>query len=117
MEMNMAIRSATKTGLGLVVCTACILGANAVLAGEVGGHGNPVPGAENGRSECSYSGQQDEIDSNEGVFKSTRTQSWGQLFNVIRLAVIMSGWAPGAKYPFPLNEELASCNPNASSAG
>lgn len=115
--MNMTKKTSTKTRLGLTISAACILGTGAALAGEIGGNRQPVPGAENGRSECAYSGQQDVLDSNEGVFKSTRTQSWGQLYNAIRLAVLMSGWSPGSKYPFPLNEELASCNPNASSGG
>ena len=96
-----------KNRLSLVVCMASmlLLGANASFAGEVDGKGNPIPGGEKGRSECSYSGQQDD-DSNEGVFKSDRTQSWGQLFNDIRLFFISQGWTPGKAGP------VGSCNPN-----
>ena len=100
----MTFGPAKKTRLGLVVCAALILGANAALAGEVDGQGNPVPGGDNGRSECSFSGQQDD-GTNEGVFKSDRTQSWGQLFNAIRLALIAQGFTPGVKGG-------AACNPN-----
>lgn len=64
---------------------------------------------QKGRSECSFSGQQDD-DSNEGVFKSDRTQSWGQLFNEIRLMLIKSGFTPGSKFGLP---GLGSCNTNA----
>lgn len=93
--------------LGLIVCMASVLflGANAGFAGEVDGKGNPVPGGEKGRSECSFSGQQDD-DSNEGVFKSDRTQSWGQLFNEIRLFLISQGFTPGKGTP------AGTCNPN-----
>ena len=55
------------------------LGAGAGFAGEVDGKGNPIPGGQNGRSECSFSGQQDNAAEDEGVFKSDRTQNWGQL--------------------------------------
>ena len=96
-----------KIRLGLVFCMASVLllGANTSFAGEVDGKGNPVPGGEKGKSECSFSGQQDD-DSNEGVFKSDRTQSWGQLFNEIRLFLISQGFAPGKGTP------VGSCNPN-----
>ena len=94
-----------KIRLGLAACVASILclGTSAGFAGEVDGKGRPVPGGENGRSECSFSGQQDD-DSNEGVFKSARTQSWGQLFNEIRLALIAAGFTPG--------KGIDACNPN-----
>ena len=96
-----------KIRLGLVVCVASVLcfGANAGFAGEVDGKGNPVPGGDKGKSACSFSGQQDD-DSNEGVFKSDRTQSWGQLFNEIRLFLISQGYTPGKGTP------EGSCNPN-----
>lgn len=99
-----------KFRLILVTVAASILcfGASVSFAGEVDGKGNPVPGGVNGRSECSYSGQQDD-DTNEGVFKSDRTQSWGQLFNEIRLFLISVGFTPGSKFSL---EDLGSCNPN-----
>ena len=102
-------KPAKKTLLSLVVSAALILGANAAFAGEVNGKGEVIPGGTNGSSECSFSGQQDD-DTNEGVFKSDRTQSWGQLFNQIRLALIASGFVPGSKFGLP---GLGSCNPNA----
>ena len=103
-----------KFRLGLVtfVASALCFGAGVGIAGEVDGKGNPVPGGVNGRSECSYSGQQDDED-NEGVFKSARTQSWGQLMNGIRLFLISAGFTPGAKFSL---DDLGSCNPNYQSA-
>ena len=103
-----------KTRLTLLSCVAAAMcfSMSTSYAGEVNGKGDPVPGGQNGRSECSYSGQQDD-DSNEGVFKSDRTQSWGQLFNEIRLFLIQTGFTPGSKNGLP---GLGSCNPNAESA-
>ena len=103
-----------KTRLPLLACVASVLcfASSASYGGEVDGKGNPVPGGQNGRSECSYSGQQDD-ETNEGVFKSARTQSWGQLFNGIRLALIAAGFTPGSKTPLG---DLGSCNPNVQSA-
>lgn len=100
-----------RTRLGLLACVAAAMcfSMTGSYAGEVDGKGNPVPGGQTGKSECSFSGQQDD-DSNEGVFKSDRTQSWGQLFNEIRLMLIKSGFTPGSKTGLP---GLGSCNPNA----
>ena len=101
-----------KTRLGVLVCVAAAMffGMTGSYAGEVDGKGNPVPGGPKGNSECSYSGQQDDAAADEGFFKSDRTQSWGQLFNYIRLTLIKSGFMPGSKTALP---DLGSCNPNA----
>ncbi|MCZ7587960.1 MAG: hypothetical protein M5U27_03685 [Gaiella sp.] len=69
------------------------------LAGEITGNGKWIAGSEaaplNGRSECAYSGQNDEfvlgIPGDHG-----RTQSWGQ---IVRFAGPLGGAAFG-------------CNPN-----
>lgn len=102
-----------KNLIGAVVCTAWILGASASSAGEVTGKGDPVPGGVNGRSECSYSGQQDDPVADAGFFRGDRVQSWGQVPVAFRLFVqITLGWSPGSKDPFPPFEGLLSCNPN-----
>ena len=61
-----------------------LLAASAAFAGEVDGKGNPVPGGENGRSECSYSGQQDDAAADAGFFKGDRVQNWGQIPKAFR---------------------------------
>jgi len=72
-------KSANKTGLTFVLCAAWILGmgANAAVAGEVTGNGKPI--TVKAKSACVYSGQQDNATEDEGLFKSDRTQNWGQL--------------------------------------
>jgi len=93
----MSIKSAKKTQLGIVVCAAWILAANAALAGEVNGKGDKVPGGENGRSLCSFSGQQDDAAEDEGFFRGDRVQSWGQIPHAMRdiLAALGMYFHPG----------------------
>jgi len=95
-----------KTRLGLVVCVASVmcLGANAGFAGEVDGKGNAVPGGEKGRSECSYSGQQDDALEDAGFFRGDRVQSWGQIPKAFRDFLTSIGSNPGV-----------ACNPKKSS--
>ena len=71
------------------------LGANAGFAGEVDGKGNPVPGGEKGRSECSYSGQQDDPVADAGFFRGDRVQSWGQIPKMARNFLRTIGLHPG----------------------
>lgn len=104
-----------KARLVLVFCAVSVLGfgARAGFAGEVDGRGNPVPGGQNGKSACSYSGQQDDPVEDAGVFRGDRVQSWGQLPVAARLFIMLTvGWNPGSKEPFPLAPVLGSCNPN-----
>lgn len=93
------MKANNKIVIGVVLCTAWMMGVNAALAGEVNGKGDPVPGGENGRSLCSFSGQQDGPD-NEGIFRSDGVQSWGQIFKFIRDAL------PDVFHPG------VGCNPN-----
>ena len=79
-----------------------LLNINFAFAGEVDGKGNPVPGGENGRSDCSYSGQQDNAEEDEGVFRGDRVQNWGQL--LARRFLITIGFTPG--------KGTDACNPN-----
>ena len=75
---------------GLVACAASIvcLGANAALAGEITGNGKWIAGDPDaplhGRSECAYSGQQDDPIADAGFFRGDRVQSWGQVIRAIR---------------------------------
>lgn len=71
------------------------MGTGSVFAGEVDGQGNPVPGGANGRSECSYSGQQDDPVADEGFFRGDRVQSWGQIPKALRDFLTMIGSSPG----------------------
>jgi hypothetical protein len=101
-----------KSLIGVVGCAAWILAANGALSGEITGNGKPVPGGENGKSECSYSGQQDNAEADAGFFRGDRVQSWGQVPVGFRLLLISLGWTPGSKDPFPPFPGLLSCNPN-----
>ena len=76
-----------------------LLTASAVAAGEVNGNGDPVPGAENGASVCSYSGL------NDGNPPAGRTQNFGHtlLFWITMLFIHPSD--------APVNPGTA-CNPS-----
>lgn len=68
----------------MIACAAVfvVLGATGAFAGEVTGNGKDLKdssGNLNGRSACAFSGQQDNAEEDEGIFKSDRTQNWGQL--------------------------------------
>jgi len=91
-----------KSIIGVVVCTVWILGASSVLAGEVNGNGDVIPGGVNGASICSFSGQQDD-GSNEGVFRDDMVQSWGQIPKALRDFLLSIGAVP---HPGD------ACNPN-----
>jgi len=90
-----------KTVMSILVCSLWILGASPVFAGEVNGNGEEIPGGEQGRSECSYSGQQDDPIEDEGFFRGDRVQSWGQIPKPFRDFLTSIGVHPGHE-----------CNPN-----
>ena len=87
-------------------CTVAVagLGAGSAFAGEITGNGKWIRGTEeaplNGKSECSYSGQNDEFIL-EVAGDWGRTQSWGQ---IVRFAGPLGGAAFG-------------CNPNMAAEG
>jgi hypothetical protein len=94
-----------KRLLATALCSAAVagLGANAALAGEITGNGKWVAGSEeaplHGRSECAYSGQNDEFVLNvPGDWG--RTQSWGQIVREVG----------------PLGGAAFGCNPNRAEA-
>ena len=101
----MKIKTTNKSTLTFVLCVAGILGmaSNAAIAGEVDGQGNPVPGGVNGRSECSFSGQQDDAEEDAGFFRGDRVQSWGQIPKMVRDFLTSVGVSPGE-----------ACNPSKS---
>ena len=100
-------KSIEKKRLGLVLCVAGILsmGANAAVAGEVDGKGNPIPGGGKGKSECSDSGQQDDPIADAGFFKGDRVQTWGQIPKWLRDYLVSIGELPEPGY---------ACNPKKS---
>lgn len=90
-----------KRLLATALCAAAVtgLGANAALAGEITGNGKWIAGSEaaplHGKSECAYSGRNDEFVLNvPGDWG--RTQSWGQIVREVG----------------PLGGAAFGCNPN-----
>ena len=81
--------------LGTLTCCALLLiwVTNVASAGEMTGNGKPID--VNGKSECAYSGQQDDPEEDEGVFRGDRVQSWGQLPKAVRDFIRMFGFLPG----------------------
>jgi hypothetical protein len=77
-----------KSVVAVAVCAVAVAGASAgsALAGEITGNGKWIAGSEaaplNGKSECAYSGQNDNFVLGNPVPDAdgfTRTQSWGQV--------------------------------------
>jgi hypothetical protein len=97
--------TANKTRLTFVLCAAWILsmGANAAVAGEITGNGKVI--TVKAKSACVYSGLQDDAAADEGVFKSDRTQNWGQLTELGRFIF--------AHY-FGITSPSQGCNPTKS---
>jgi hypothetical protein len=95
-----------KRIVAVAACTIAVagLGAGSAFAGEITGNAKWIRGTEeaplNGKSECAYSGQNDEfvleVPGDHG-----RTQSFGQ---IVRFVGPIGGAAPG-------------CNPNSASEG
>ena len=90
-------KSTNRSDIACALIAAGILslGANVAIAGEVDGKGNPVPGGEKGKSECSYSGQQDDPVADAGFFKGDRVQNWGQIPKMMRDILASVGLLPG----------------------
>ena len=93
--MNNKPKTKTRSIFTLVLAGSLALGMNTAVAGEVDGKGNPVPGGEKGRSECSYSGQQDDAAADAGFFRGDRVQSWGQIPKMFRDFLTSIGSNPG----------------------
>lgn len=99
-------RRAEKVRLGVLLSAAWLLsvGAGGAYAGEITGNGKSLKnddGTLNGKSECAYSGRED--DPGSGDFKSPIAQSWGQLPKAVRDFLTSIGNNPGV-----------ACNPRKS---
>lgn len=68
-----------------------------VVAGEITGNGKWIAGSEDaplkGKSECAYSGREDEPD--DPTFKGTMAQAWGLMSKELRDFLTSIGFAPG----------------------
>jgi hypothetical protein len=97
-----------NTLFGLVVYGASILGIHTAFAGEITGNGKWIAGSPdaplNGKSECAFSGQQD--DPGEPPFRGLIAQSWGQIPKAVRDFLTSIGMNPGI-----------SCNPTKATGG
>jgi hypothetical protein len=82
---------------GVFVCAAWSIGTSSAIAGEITGNGKWIAGSPdaplNGKSECAYSGQQD--DPGEPPFRSLIAQSWGLIPKTIRDVITAMGGSPG----------------------
>ena len=101
--MENKLKDKTPVSYVLLLSGILAIGANAAVAGEVNGKGNPIPGGTKGQSECSYSGQQDDAAADAGFFKGDRVQSWGQIPKMVRDFLTSVGSNPGV-----------ACNPKKS---
>lgn len=101
--MKKKTKERSRLGFALIAASILAIGVNTGVAGEVDGKGNPVPGGVNGKSECSFSGQQDDPIADAGFFKGDRVQSWGQIPKMLRNFLASIGLHPGV-----------ACNPNKS---
>jgi hypothetical protein len=88
----------------VALCAAAVVGvgATAASAGEITGNGKWIAGSEaaplNGKSDCAYSGQNDNFVLGNPVPDAdgfTRTQSWGQLDKDVRDFLTTIGVNPG----------------------
>ncbi len=62
-------------------------------AGEITGKGKPID--VNGKSECAFSGLQDDPEADEGFFRGDRVQNWGQIPKALRDFLTFIGMSPG----------------------
>ena len=87
---------------GVLICAAWVIGTHSAVAGEITGNGKWIAGSEtaplNGKSECAYSGQNDNwvlgnpVPDEDGF---SRTQSWGQVGQEGRAFLTSMGLNPG----------------------
>ena len=92
----MRYRSLLATATGVAAMGA--FGVGSAFAGEITGNGKPVPAPQNARSECAFSGHND--DPNEAAPFGGVSQSYGRLV------------AQGFKDAFPSPGD--ACNPSKS---
>jgi hypothetical protein len=92
-----------KITLAIIVTVFMAVGlSSTAVAGEITGNGKWIAGSPEaplkGKSECAYSGREDEPES--GEFKGPIAQAWGQLTKEARDFLTSIGFNPGE-----------SCNP------
>lgn len=97
----MISKTIKKLQLGLLLGASLTLGATTAHAGEITGNGKKIDNPA--RSECSYSGLQDDAEADAGVFKGDRVQNWGQLTDFGR-------WI--FEQFFSITSPSQGCNPN-----
>ena len=106
--MNTNEKATAGKLVGLALAAAWILGAGTAGAGEITGNGKWIAGSPdaplNGKSECAFSGQQDEP--GEEPFRGLIAQSWGQIPKAVRDFLTSIGLNPGI-----------SCNPTKATGG
>ena len=84
----------TISRLAIVIGTvAMLMWATGAGAGEITGNGKPID--VNGKSECAYSGRQDDAEEDEGLFRNILVQSWGQMPKGLREFLTSIGFHPG----------------------
>jgi hypothetical protein len=89
MNTNKLHRIGTLTACALLL----IWLTNSASAGEITGNGKPID--VKGKSECAYSGLQDDPEEDEGIFRGDRVQNWGQLPKAVRDIIREFGLLPG----------------------
>ena len=99
-------KNKNRSRLGVVLALAGLvsMGAGGAFAGEITGNGKSLKnddGTLNGKSECAFSGRED--DPASGDFRGTIAQSWGQLPKAVRDFLTSIGRSPGV-----------ACNPKKS---
>ncbi len=97
----MISKTIKKSQLGIVLSAALVLGTTTAFAGEITGNGKKID--SHARSECAYSGLQDDAEGDAGVFKGDRVQNWGQLTDFGR-------WV--FEQFFGITSPSQGCNPN-----
>lgn len=81
----------------LVAITLTVGSWSTAVAGEITGNGKWIAGSEeaplNGRSECAYSGREDDPD--DPTFKGEMAQAWGLMSKALRDFLTSIGLNPG----------------------
>lgn len=78
--MNNETLKKTRTGIAVGAATLLLLATSAAFAGEITGNGKVLKDEEgnlNGRSDCAFSGLQDDYEADEGFFTNMLVQNWG----------------------------------------
>ena len=91
--MNGISTFAKRSVVAVITAAALCLPVSPVVAGEVTGNGSAI--TVHGKSECAYSGRQDNYEEDAGMFRSMIVQSWGQIPKFMRDFLTSIGVNPG----------------------